>query len=128
MTTEVPFKMDGFFSMRYDEARRAAKHWRSIGEYNWAKDWDRYAAQLYACAEKYQRQMDAVKYNRSRGMKVVEPRLEMPEYPSCVSRREENGELVQVQLGRTTYKRPAMYQSASVNCHLPGLGKRVLTD
>ena len=111
MTTNN-FKLDTYFAIQYAEALKAEKRFIAMGEYNWARDWKKYAAAIYGYAQKYQELMEAAKYNRSRGIAHEDPPIQLPLQPMCLSNITENdGTVTRVQLKSVDYRRPPMYQS-----------------
>lgn len=106
-------KITPYFQHQCDMALKTAKKMNGMGEYIWAKDWEKYARDIRAYALEYQR---ARAFARRFGK--PEPVLCLPLQPANLStatrRGDDGGEVIfRLQCTSSDYKRPSMYQGIS---------------
>lgn len=105
-------KLSAYFQLKCNDALKTAKKMTSMGEYLWAKDWERYAREIHAYGLQYEREAAY-----ARRMKKPEPALKMPLQPANLSsvRTVQDGQEVEIrrQLHRG-YKRPSNFQCIGI--------------
>ena len=108
-------QMNTYFQLLYNDALLTSKKMRGMGEYNWAEDWQRYSKRIYAYAMDYQKAEKYAKDCRARGIDKADPTLKLPLQPGNLSHGPNaEGETVRRQCTPLEYRRPVMYQGASI--------------